>query len=72
MNKNTTNNTLKEELYILINKKFVLDHSGSLNTSLAVKSLKEEGFDVIAVCIDQGMEKIYRKLSEGNSSWGSE
>ena len=42
---------------MLMNKKVVLAYSGSLNTSLAVKWLKEEGFDVIAVCIDIGNGK---------------
>lgn len=42
---------------MLMNKKVVLAYSGSLDTSIAVPWLKEEGYDVIAVCIDVGDDK---------------
>ena len=42
---------------MLMNKKVVLAYSGSLDTSIAVKWLREEGYDVVAVCIDVGDDK---------------
>ena len=42
---------------MLMNKKVVLAYSGSFNTSIAVQCLKEQGYDVIAVCIDVGEGK---------------
>lgn len=56
MNKNTER-SVKGELFMLLNKKVVLAYSGSLNTSIAVQLLREEGYDVIAVCIDMGEGK---------------
>lgn len=48
---------IKGESFMLINKKVVLAYSGSLDTSIAVQWLKEEGYDVVAVCIDVGDDK---------------
>ena len=38
-------------------EKVVLAYSGGLDTSVAIKWLKEEGFDVIACCLDVGEGK---------------
>lgn len=56
MNKNTK---ICEEVdsFMLINKRVVLAYSGSLDTSIAVQWLKEEGYDVVAVFIDTGHGK---------------
>lgn len=54
---NTNNpyiNTLEE--YIM-NKKVVLAYSGGLDTSVAITWLKDEGYDVVAVCLDVGEGK---------------
>lgn len=48
---------MKEETFMLMNKKVVLAYSGSLDTSIAVQWLREEGYDVVAVCIDVGDDK---------------
>lgn len=40
-----------------MNKKVVLAYSGGLDTSVAITWLKEEGYDVVAVCLDVGEGK---------------
>jgi len=40
-----------------MNKKVVLAYSGGLDTSVAITWLKDEGYDVIAVCLDVGEGK---------------
>ena len=42
---------------IKMNKKVVLAYSGGLDTSVAITWLKDEGYDVIAVCLDVGEGK---------------
>lgn len=43
-------------------KKVVLAYSGGLDTSVILKWLEvEQGYDVIAVCIDVGQKKILLK-----------
>ncbi|MGE7690145.1 argininosuccinate synthase [Lysinibacillus sp. NPDC097214] len=41
----------------MANKKVVLAYSGGLDTSVAIPWLKEQGWDVIAVCLDVGEGK---------------
>jgi argininosuccinate synthase len=41
----------------MANKKIVLAYSGGLDTSVAIKWLQENGYDVIAVCLDVGEGK---------------
>ncbi|MFJ7368085.1 argininosuccinate synthase [Lysinibacillus sp. NPDC098008] len=41
----------------MTNKKVVLAYSGGLDTSVAIPWLKEQGWDVIAVCLDVGEGK---------------
>ncbi|MGE6513485.1 argininosuccinate synthase [Lysinibacillus sphaericus] len=41
----------------MVNKKVVLAYSGGLDTSVAIPWLKEQGWDVIAVCLDVGEGK---------------
>lgn len=41
----------------MANKKCVLAYSGGLDTSVAIKWISEQGFDVIAVCLDVGEGK---------------
>lgn len=41
----------------MANKKCVLAYSGGLDTSVAIKWIAEQGFDVIAVCLDVGEGK---------------
>jgi argininosuccinate synthase len=48
----------------LTNKKVVLAYSGGLDTSVAVKWLTEEGYDVVAVCLDVGEGKDLTKIKE--------
>ncbi|TQR15661.1 argininosuccinate synthase [Psychrobacillus soli] len=40
-----------------MNKKVVLAYSGGLDTSVAITWLKEQGYDVVAVCLDVGEGK---------------
>lgn len=47
-------NTLEE---YKMNKKVVLAYSGGLDTSVAITWLKDEGYDVVAVCLDVGEGK---------------
>lgn len=42
---------------IIMNKKVVLAYSGGLDTSVAITWLKDEGYDVVAVCLDVGEGK---------------
>lgn len=46
----------------MANKKVVLAYSGGLDTSVAIPWLKEQGWDVIAVCLDVGEGKILSLL----------
>lgn len=39
------------------NKKVVLAYSGGLDTSVAVKWLQEQGYEVVACCLDVGEGK---------------
>lgn len=48
----------------MTNKKVVLAYSGGLDTSVAVKWLTEEGYDVVAVCLDVGEGKDLAKIKE--------
>ncbi|MDI2588753.1 argininosuccinate synthase [Psychrobacillus sp. NEAU-3TGS] len=41
----------------MMNKKVVLAYSGGLDTSVAITWLKEQGYDVVAVCLDVGEGK---------------
>lgn len=41
----------------IMNKKVVLAYSGGLDTSVAITWLKDEGYDVVAVCLDVGEGK---------------
>lgn len=43
--------------FFMTNKKVVLAYSGGLDTSVAIPWLKEQGWDVIAVCLDVGEGK---------------
>ncbi len=43
--------------FFMVNKKVVLAYSGGLDTSVAIPWLKEQGWDVIAVCLDVGEGK---------------
>jgi len=43
--------------FVMVNKKVVLAYSGGLDTSVAIPWLKEQGWDVIAVCLDVGEGK---------------
>ena len=43
-----------------MNKKVVLAYSGGLDTSVAITWLKDEGYDVVAVCLDVGEGKDLR------------
>jgi len=52
--KNTHKDTLEE---YKMNKKVVLAYSGGLDTSVAITWLKEQGYDVVAVCLDVGEGK---------------
>lgn len=38
-------------------KKVVLAYSGGLDTSVAIKWLQEQGYDVVACCLDVGEGK---------------
>ncbi|ACA40903.1 argininosuccinate synthase [Lysinibacillus sphaericus CBAM5] len=46
-----------EAYLVMANKKVVLAYSGGLDTSVAIPWLKEQGWDVIAVCLDVGEGK---------------
>ncbi len=46
-----------EAHFFMTNKKVVLAYSGGLDTSVAIPWLKEQGWDVIAVCLDVGEGK---------------
>lgn len=48
---------MMEAIFIMANKKVVLAYSGGLDTSVAIPWLKEQGWDVIAVCLDVGEGK---------------
>lgn len=52
--KKTYKHTLEE---YKMNKKVVLAYSGGLDTSVAITWLKDEGYDVVAVCLDVGEGK---------------
>jgi argininosuccinate synthase len=54
----------REGKFVLTNKKVVLAYSGGLDTSVAVKWLTEEGYDVVAVCLDVGEGKDLTKIKE--------
>jgi argininosuccinate synthase len=45
-------------------KKIVLAYSGGLDTSVAIKWLKDKGFDVIACLVDVGQKGDYKKAKE--------
>ena len=40
-----------------MNKKVVLAYSGGLDTSVAITWLKDQGYDVVACCLDVGEGK---------------
>ncbi|WP_172370892.1 argininosuccinate synthase [Sporosarcina jiandibaonis] len=48
----------------MTNKKVVLAYSGGLDTSVAVAWLTEEGYDVVAVCLDVGEGKDLTEIKE--------
>ncbi|WP_458412227.1 argininosuccinate synthase [Schinkia sp. CFF1] len=48
----------------MANKKCVLAYSGGLDTSVAIKWITEQGFDVIAVCLDVGEGKDLEFIKE--------
>ncbi len=52
-------------------EKVVLAYSGGLDTSVAIKWLKEEGFDVIACCLDVGEGKNLEFIKEKALSIGA-
>ena len=45
-------------------KKIVLAYSGGLDTSVAIKWLKDKGFDVIACLVDVGQKGDFKKARE--------
>src|SRR5207247_3820778 len=49
-------------------KKLVLAYSGGLDTSVAIRWLKDQGWDVIAFTVDLGEKKEDRKSTRLNSS----
>ena len=56
MYKHTTNRAIGGAFF-MANKKVVLAYSGGLDTSVAIPWLTEQGWDVIAVCLDVGEGK---------------
>ncbi|MDQ0220061.1 argininosuccinate synthase [Peribacillus cavernae] len=46
------------------NKKIVLAYSGGLDTSVAIKWLQEQGYDVVACCLDVGEGKDLEFIKE--------
>lgn len=56
MYKHTSNRAIGGAFF-MANKKVVLAYSGGLDTSVAIPWLKEQGWDVIAVCLDVGEGK---------------
>ncbi|MHA6259762.1 argininosuccinate synthase [Sporosarcina sp. CAU 1771] len=48
----------------MTNKKVVLAYSGGLDTSVAVHWLTDEGYDVVAVCLDVGEGKDLESIKE--------
>ena len=45
-------------------KKIVLAYSGGLDTSVAIKWLKDKGFDVIACLVDVGQKGDFKKARQ--------
>jgi argininosuccinate synthase len=45
-------------------KKIVLAYSGDMDTSVAIRWLKEKGFDVIACIVDVGQKGDFKKARE--------
>lgn len=53
------------------NEKVVIAYSGGLDTSVAIKWLTEEGYDVIACCLDVGEGKNLDFIKEKALSIGA-
>ncbi|GAC91012.1 argininosuccinate synthase [Anoxybacillus flavithermus NBRC 109594] len=49
---------------IMVNPKVVLAYSGGLDTSVAIKWLQEQGYDVVACCLDVGEGKDLEFVKE--------
>ncbi|MGA9466052.1 MAG: argininosuccinate synthase domain-containing protein, partial [Exiguobacterium marinum] len=48
----------------MLKQKLVLAYSGGLDTSVAIKWLDEQGYDVIAVCLNVGEGKDLEKIQQ--------